>query len=67
MRAGNGKLFLSENAAGKIDMVTISGDTATITMLKEGLAAPTSVEPAGGALGYNELEADRAHSMPLPK
>ncbi len=67
MRAANGKLFLSENAAGKIDMVTVSGETATVTMLKDGLAAPTSVEPAGGTLWYNELEADRANSMRLPK
>jgi hypothetical protein len=32
MRAANGKLFLSENEAGKIDMVTVSGDTATVTV-----------------------------------
>ena len=53
--------------AGKIDMVTVRGDTAAVTVLKEGLAVPTSIEPAGGALWYGELEADRAHSMPLPK
>jgi hypothetical protein len=67
MRAANGKLFLSENEAGKIDMVTVNGDTATVTTVKQGLATPTAVEPAGGALWYNELEADRAQSMPLPK
>jgi hypothetical protein len=67
MRAANGKLFLTENDAGKIDMVTVSGDTAAVTVLKEGLAVPTSIEPAGGTLWYGELEADRAHSMPLPK
>jgi streptogramin lyase len=67
MRAANGKLFLSENEAGKIDLVTVSGETATVTVLKEGLAVPTSVEPAGSALWYNELEANRALSMPLPK
>jgi hypothetical protein len=67
MRAANGKLFLSENEAGRIDMVTVSGDTATVTVLKQGLAVPTAVEPAGDALWYNELEADRALSIPLPK
>jgi hypothetical protein len=67
MRAANGKLFLSENDAGKIDMVSVSGETASITVLKEGLKTPTAIEPAGGALWYNELEADRAGSMPLPK
>ena len=67
MRAANGKLFLSENEAGRIDMVTVSGDTAKVTVLKEGLATPTAVEPSGGSLWYNELEADRADSIPLPR
>jgi hypothetical protein len=67
MRAANGKLFLTENEAGKVDAITVSGDTATVKVLKEGLAAPTAIEPAGELLWYNELAADRAHSMPLPK
>jgi hypothetical protein len=67
MRAANGKLFLAENGAGKIDMVTVSGDTATITVLQEGLATPTAVEPAADMLWYGERMGDRAHSMPLPK
>ena len=67
MRAANGKLFLTENGAGKIDMVTLSGDTAQITTLQEGLATPTAIEPAGDTLWYGERAADRAHSMPLPK
>ena len=67
MRAANGKLFLTENEGGKVDMVTVNGDTATVMVLKEGLAVPTSIEPAGKTLWYGELEADRANSMPLPK
>jgi hypothetical protein len=67
MRSANGKLFLTENEAGKIDLVTVSGETATITVLKDGLKTPTAIEPAGGALWYNELEADRALSLPLPE
>jgi streptogramin lyase len=67
MRAANGKLFLTENGAGKIDMVTVSGDTATVTVLQEGLATPTAIEPAGDTLWYGERAADRAQSMPLPK
>jgi hypothetical protein len=67
MRAANGKLFLAENDAGKIDMVTVSGDTATVTVLQEGLATPTAIEPAGDTLWYGERAADCAHSMPLPK
>jgi len=60
-------LFLAENAAGKIDMVTISGDTAAITVLKEGLARPTAIEPTGDTLWYGERAGDRATSIPLPK
>jgi hypothetical protein len=67
MRAANGKLFLAENGAGKVDMVSVSGDTATVTVLQEGLATPTAIEPAGDTLWYGERAADRAHSMPLPK
>jgi sugar lactone lactonase YvrE len=66
MRAANGKLFLTENEGGRIDMVTVKGDTATITVLKEGLAVPTAIEPAGDTLWYGELEGDRAGSIPLP-
>jgi sugar lactone lactonase YvrE len=50
MRAANGKLFLAENGAGKVDMVTVSGDTAAVTVLQEGLATPTAIEPAGDTL-----------------
>jgi hypothetical protein len=67
MRAANGKLFLTENGAGKVDMLTVRGDTATITVLQEGLATPTAIEPAGDTLWYGERAADRAHSMPMPK
>lgn len=67
MRAANGKLFLTENSAGKVDVVTVSGDTAQVTVLQEGLATPTAIEPAGDTLWYGERMGDRAHSMPLPK
>jgi hypothetical protein len=67
MRAANGKLFLAENGAGRIDMVTVSGDTANITVLQEGLATPTAIEPTADTLWYGERMGDRAHSMPLPK
>jgi hypothetical protein len=67
MRAANGKLFLTENGAGKVDMITVNGDTANITVLQDGLATPTAIEPAGDTLWYGERAGDRAHSMPLPK
>ena len=67
MRAANGKLFLTENGAGKVDMVTVTGDIAAITVLKDGLGTPTAIEPAGDTLWMGERTADRAVSMPLPK
>jgi sugar lactone lactonase YvrE len=67
MRSANGKLFLTENGAGRIDVVTVNGDTASVTVLQEGLAVPTAIEPAGDTLWYGERGADRALSMPLPK
>jgi hypothetical protein len=67
MRAANGKLFLTENGAGKVDMVTVNGETASVTVLQEGLATPTAIEPAGDTLWYGERMGDKAHSMPLPK
>jgi sugar lactone lactonase YvrE len=67
MRAANGKLFLTENGAGKVDMVTVNGDTANITVLQEGLATPTAIEPTADTLWFGERAGDRARSMPLPK
>jgi len=67
MRAANGKLFLTENGAGKIDVVTVNGETANVTVLQESLATPTAIEPFGDTLWYGERMADVAHSMPLPK
>jgi hypothetical protein len=39
--AGN-RFVLEENRSGRLDEVTISGDTAAITVLKDGLMTPTS-------------------------
>ena len=50
MRAANGKLFVTENGAGKISVITVNGDKASVTVIKEGLTTPTGVEPAGDTL-----------------
>jgi len=50
MRAANGKIFVAENASGKISALTIHGDTASVAVIKEGLNTPTGVEPAGDTL-----------------
>src|SRR6185437_8064644 len=41
MRAANGKLLLAENTSGKISALTVNGDKATVTVIKDGLNTPT--------------------------
>jgi hypothetical protein len=67
MRAANGKLIVAENGSGKICAITVNGDKASVTMLKEGLKTPTGVEPAGDTLWIAERGAGKAVSIPLPK
>jgi hypothetical protein len=67
MRAANGKLFVAENGAGKVDALTINGDIAHVTVLKDGLNVPTAVEPAGDTLWIGERGAGKADSIPMPK
>ena len=50
MRAANGKLLLAENANGKISALTVNGDKASVTVLKDGLNTRTGVEPAGDTI-----------------
>src|SRR6476646_934364 len=52
MRAANGKLFHAANGSGRIDALTITGDTAHVTVLKDGLLTPTGIEPAGDTLWF---------------
>jgi len=66
MRAANGKLIVAENKAGKIAVVALSGDKATVATIKDGLKTPTGVEPAGDTLWIAERGAGKAISMPLP-
>jgi sugar lactone lactonase YvrE len=67
MRAAGGKLFHAENGAGKIDEITIDGDRAHITVLKDGLKTPTAVEPAGDVIWIAERGTGKAVSIPMPK
>jgi hypothetical protein len=67
MRAAGGKLYLAENGAGKVDALTITGDTAHVTVLKDGLNTPTGVEPAGDTLWLSERGAGKVWSIPMPK
>ena len=65
MRAAKGKLFLAENGAGKVDALTIEGDVAHVTVLKEGLNTPTGVEPSGDTLWFTERGAGKVWSIPI--
>jgi hypothetical protein len=67
MRAANGKLLLAENANGKISALTVQGDKASVTVLKDGLNTPTGVEPAGDTIWIAERGAGKAVSIPMPK
>ena len=67
MRAANGRLFVAENGSGIIASMTVNGDKATVTVLKEGLKTPTGIEPAGDTLWYTERGAGKAESMPMPQ
>jgi sugar lactone lactonase YvrE len=67
MRAGNGKLLVAENGAGKVSAITVTGDKGTVTMLKDGLMTPTAVEPAGDTIWIAERATGKAVSIPMPK
>ena len=66
MRAANGKLIVAENGSGKISTITVNGDKATVTVIKEGLKTPTGVEPSGNTLWIAERGAGKAVSIPMP-
>ena len=67
MRIANGKIVQAENGSGKIHALTINGDTAHVTVLKEGLNQPTGMEPARGELWIANRGAGNIVSIPLPK
>jgi sugar lactone lactonase YvrE len=67
MRAAKGKLLVAENGSGKISVITINGDKATVTVIKEGLKTPTAVEPDGDTIWIAERGAGKAVSIPMPK
>jgi hypothetical protein len=67
MRAANGKLYVAENGSGIIAAMTVSGDKASVTVLKDGLKTPTGIEPAGDTLWFTERGVGLAESIPLPK
>ncbi len=67
MRAANGKLYVAENGSGTIAAMTVNGDKASVTVLKEGLKTPTGIEPVGDTLWFTERGAGLAESIAMPK
>ena len=67
MRAANGRLLVAENGAGRISAIVVTGDKATVTVLKDGLNTPTAVEPAGDTIWIAERGSGKAVSIPMPK
>ena len=67
MRAANGKLIVAENGGGKISALTVNGDKASVTVIKDGLNTPTGVEPVGDTIWIAERGAGKAVSVPMPK
>jgi len=66
MRAAKGKLLVAENKSGKISVLTVNGDKASVAVIKEGLKTPTAVEPAGNTIWIAERGAGKAISIPMP-
>lgn len=67
MRAANGKLIVAENGSGRISVITVDGDKANVTVIKEGLKTPTGVEPAGDTLWIAERGSGKALSVLMSK
>ncbi|ADW68379.1 SMP-30/gluconolactonase/LRE family protein [Granulicella tundricola] len=67
MRSAAGKLLVAENGSGRISLLTITGERASVTVLKEGLTTPTAVEPAGNTIWIAERGTGKAISIPMPK
>jgi sugar lactone lactonase YvrE len=67
MRAANGKLFVAENHSGRISAITVDGDKASVTVLKDGLETPTGIEPVGDTLWFTERAIGKIESIPMPK
>lgn len=65
MRAAGGKLYVAENGNGTIAAITVNGDKASVTVLKEGLKTPTGIEPAGDTLWFTERGVGKAESISI--
>ena len=60
MRAANGKLIVAESGSGRISIITVNGDKASVKVIKEGLNTPIAVGPAGETIWIAERGAGKA-------
>jgi len=67
LRAAGGRLFVAENANGRVSALTVHGETASVVVVKDGLTTPTGVEPAGDVLWIAERGAGRVVSVAVPR
>jgi hypothetical protein len=56
MRSERGRLFVAENRAGRVSELTLKGDQATVTVIKDGYVTPTAVSPIGDTLWVGEAK-----------
>ncbi|HVZ23233.1 MAG TPA: hypothetical protein VG871_19305 [Vicinamibacterales bacterium] len=56
MRSIGGEKMLLVEGVGRLDEVTIAGDKATVTTIKDGLTGPTAVTLAGGTAYVTEAK-----------
>lgn len=66
MRASADRLFIAENRNGRASMLTINGDIAHVTVVKDGLTQPTAIDVGGDTLWVGDRAADNASTVPLP-
>jgi len=52
------------SGSGKISVITVNGDKASVAVIKEGLKTPTAVEPAGDTIWVAERGAGKTVSIP---
>lgn len=81
MRSADGKIYVAENRAGRISVLTLSGDRAEVWLIKGGYQTPTAVSPTGKVLWVGESKFNyrsdpkllgrdpapfKAYALPLP-
>ena len=55
-RSSDGRFFLAENKAGRVDQVRFDGDNARITVIRRGLQGPTATTVTNGHLYVTEAK-----------